>query len=604
MNVVFGIDFGTTNSLISLIDDSTSRDEEKRVFTGFDLRPLPSITCYKDDKFMFGQEAKALLEPNSENSSSHIIRSPKRLIGNGPISIVGRQFNPDEIVTEMMTYLKQEAEKHNDYPLNDPISKAIVSIPVNFDGKKRKELRQAILNAGINIVQFVHEPLAALYSYLRNLDEETYQDTFNELYMVFDWGGGTLDLTLCEVSDGRMTQIANAGDNEVGGDFVDEAIMKSVLKEHMERHGIEEDTDINPGKRAKLLEQCELAKIRLSDVDSFLIYVPDYYPGLGDAGDIEINLRVDQLEEITETYVKRGLFIIQQLLDSVQLDQRRIFKCLATGGMTNMPAIRSGLLQIFSSDRIQFASNGDRIISEGCAYIGFDQAKLTLAKPIEIMESRRDFIPIFRAGDVLPTETELIKEELILYCTDPRDGKAKAKIVRPRYAGLTSASDPRDSYGILAVRVDPKLKPFLERVKFTLTIDDNLIVRAEATSSYEQDTVVEEFFDLEFALKLRPNKFSEKKNKTEGKKKFKGPSIQAIQSIGLKSNITRKEGRYDLVSGEYLYEINSRYFDPANTKLHRLPGWSMTFQEMMTYVPCAICRQLHTSCKCSSLTNS
>ena len=259
--------------------------------------------------------------------------------------------------------------------VDSEFDRAVVSIPVAMDGRRRRELRDALMQAGINIVQFVHEPLAALYAHFREPERgaRSYRELADELALVFDWGGGTLDLTLCHLGKGTISQIANFGDNEVGGDYIDEAMMRFVLEEVGSENA---DLAVAPGARAKLLEQCEEAKIQLSKRDSALIFVPDFFLNAEDDNDIEFALTREQYDEIAEKFITRGVSSIDKLLDRLEIDRRRIALCLATGGMINTPSISSALVQLFGTDRLHISPRGDRIISEGCAWIANDEARL------------------------------------------------------------------------------------------------------------------------------------------------------------------------------------------------------------------------------------
>jgi molecular chaperone DnaK len=470
-----------------------------------------------------------------------------------------------------------------------------------MDGRKRRELRDALMQAGINIVQFVHEPLAALYAHFRQASTATgrYIDHAGELALVFDWGGGTLDLTLCQLGRNSLAQIANLGDNEVGGDYVDEAILRYVIEEHMRKHGLEHGSDINPGARAKLLEQCEKAKMRLSERKTALIYVPDYFDLDGDRRDIECNLKREQLDDIAGLFVRRGLDTITGLLGRLNLDQRRIALCLATGGMINMPSIRSALLQIFGADRLHISSRGDRIISEGCAWIAHDQARLTLAKPIEVVEARQSYLPVFREGDRLPIEGEVVAEDLIMYCVDPRDGKAKFQLVRPRHLGKKAASDARDTYTNLTVRVEPGSKPFFERIDLRFTIDDNLIVAVEASSSLINDSARDEIYELEFSLDTGNLVAAAGSGDKSGEYDvYRVEEALPEGSVCARSNVTKRNNRPDLVPGELLYQIDRHRFDLR----HPEPLPQLSQDEHLFYQPCSSCRRRYNdpACNCAS----
>jgi len=596
MSGAIGIDFGTTNSLISIVLSGKIKS-----YTENDL-PHPSVVCYSSHGVICGSEAKERIENLVTAEHDGIIRSPKRLLGKGTHFVLGREIEPSAMVAELMRHLKQHAIDQD--ASVSSFDEAVVSIPVAMDGRRRKELRDALMQAGIHIVQFVHEPLAALYAHFRTSDGlDNYNNHVGELALVFDWGGGTLDLTLCQVGRESITQIINLGDNEVGGDFIDDAIVRYVLEKHTSENNMKGQEDIHPSARAQLLEQCEKAKIWLSDEDDTFIYVPDYYAVDNATRHIQQDLTRDELARISETYVKRGLDTIDLLLGRLGIDQRRISICLATGGMINTPTIRSALLQIFGADRLHISPRGDRIISEGCAWIAHDEARLTLAKPIEVVEARQSYLPVFKAGDPLPIEGEIFTEKLIMYCVDPRDGKAKFQLVRPQQVGKTAAADPRDIYTNLTVRVDPGSKPFFERIDLSFTVDDNLIVEVEATSALHGDTDNEQIYDLEFSLATESLHSGNKKRVSGSGQKgvhSVNPSVEAmpVGAVCARSNVTRSSGRDDLVPGELLYQVNRHRFD----RRHPDPLPQISQDENLYYQPCSICRRRYNdpACNCGS----
>jgi molecular chaperone DnaK len=597
MSLTIGIDFGTTNSLFSVV----LKNGKVRSYLENDF-PHPSVVCYSAGETICGREAKELIDSMATAESDGIIRSPKRWLGKGVQHVLGRKLEPSAVVADLMRHLREQALERDSEICE--FDRAVVSIPVAMDGRRRRELRDALMQAGISIVQFVHEPLAALYAHFRNLDKGSrhYIDHAGDLALVFDWGGGTLDLTLCQLDSGSMSQIANVGDNEVGGDFIDEALQHYVLEKHMGAYGLAHGIDVNAGARAKLLEQCEKAKKRLSERETALVYVPDYFSIAGEASDIECTLERTELEEVAGDYVRRGLSTIDSLLGRLDLDQRRISLCLATGGMINMPAIRSALLQRFGTDRLHVSPRGDRIISEGCAWIAHDKTRVTLAKPLEVVEARQSWLAIFKEGDRLPIEGEVFKEDLILYCVDPRDGKAKFQFVRPRHLGRTAASDPRDTYTNLSLRVDPGSKPFFERLDLRLTIDADLIVAVEARSALTGDRDADEIYDLEFSLgtdTLVQGKVPPDSKKT--KKNHRASDVRKAMPAGavcMRSNVSVRPGRKELVPGELLYQVDPGSFDRRNPQ----PLPQICVDERLYYEPCSICgrRYNHPECSCAS----
>jgi molecular chaperone DnaK len=599
MSKVVGFDFGTTNSLISII---LKHGEIKSYTDG--VMPHPSVVCYSGDSVIAGRKAKDRLDANVMGISGNVVRSPKALLDRDyPVDVAGREKHPIDIVADLVRFLKNEAlqqqkiEQESDQ-LTD-FNRAVVTIPVGMCGKTRKSLRNAILKAGINIVTFVHEPLAALYGYFRqlpNMGNELLKRN-GQLILVFDWGGGTLDLTLCKVFNGMLIQVQNVGDNEVGGDRIDEALLNFVLDKHCEQHKLKELPLEQPNAKAKLLNRCETVKIELSNSDRRQpISILDYFSSeSSNDSDIEVWVTRQDLEKISQGIINRGIGCIKRLSASAGIDESSISLCLATGGMIKTPVIEQKLQEIFGLSRLVIAKNGDRIISEGAAWIAHDDADLVLAKTVEIKEARDSYFPIFKQGRELPKEGRIIEENTAFYCVDPRDGFAKFQICRTEAIHQKRmASDPRQTYDNLTVKVDKNAKPFYERLLVQSTIDDNLILNVRAESELndrEQDSV--EIHDLEFCIAF-PNSVESEVLEDNLKKNSEFPN----GAVTIRSNVTQDyfsdsnlprheiERRKNLcVPGELLYQITPQYFDTRNNPPE------IQVKEKMHYELCPICRK-------------
>jgi len=596
MAKIIGIDFGTTNSLISVILSGKAKNylNEQRM-------PHPSVVSYTGRAPVFGHIAKEQLADKSELIIDDIVKSPKSKLGKGPFLVSGRELEPSKVVADLMVFLKKNALSQVssiDNEHDTDFSKAVVSIPVAMDGRSRRELRDAMLQAGINIVYFVHEPLAALYCHFK--DKPNFSEAMSlmkgKLALVFDWGGGTLDLTLCSISSNTLTQIQNVGDNNVGGDYIDEAIRSFILEQHNNSYSIDDSLPINPGARAKLLHECEWAKINLSKKEKVLIYVPDYYAVPDEFRDIEVWLSRDQLNSLSENYINRGLNSISKLLKNLDIDQRRISLCLATGGMINMPIIKQRLLQMFSIDRLEISKKGDRIISEGCAWIAHDELCMTLAKPIEIKEARQSFYSVLKSETTLPLEGDILYEKFDLYCVDPRDGKAKIQIVKPQHIDKVAATDTRVTLDNLVVEVDTNAKPFFERLNLEFTIDDNFIVTVIASSALTQKADKCEIFDLEFWLSLpESSKFSNNDSSNIESDIVTNQVDRRESSIQARSNVTFRKNYDSMVPGELLYKYRPSSMDRES----RDRATDIQFEEKMYYAACAYCKQAPCQCKSS-----
>lgn len=575
-----GIDFGTTNSLISVI----TRDNRVKSFDD-SARPHPSVVRYEGDRVVCGKKARDKLEQLDVGVMGNTVRGPKRLISSETINVEGRLMTPVEVIGDYIRYLVSHA-RENDHDEVADLTRAVVTIPVALDGRGRKALREALLSAGVFVDMFVHEPLAALYGYFRDQMkfEETIRSFDGRLILVFDWGGGTLDLTLCKVVDGALVQVLSRGNNMVGGDYLDEAVLKYVTEEHAKKHGwtIETALPVNPGMKAKLLTQCEKAKITLSNRDKTNIFLPNYFQGEGDIAEIDIWMERRTLENICSQLVKQGIDEIESLLsvEHANVDPQTVALCLATGGMVNMPLIKAKLTEIFGVAGLHISDKGDRIISEGAAWIARDNIELTLAKPFELVEARNSLLTIIHQGTRLPVRGESIQKRQSMYCSDPRDGKAIFTFKRPQMVYKSAAADPRTTYGSLVVEINKDFPPLEERIELIVTVDDNLIAQCEAVAEDFQSPVLIDFYDLEFSLNAIAglNEPGNKKPRTRFSPKKDEP-----KQLLVRANVTSGKDDWYAVPGELLkgYNDNNIYLQKPLTETQQT--------EYVRYQPCSYC---------------
>ncbi|WP_080580002.1 Hsp70 family protein [Sinorhizobium fredii] len=602
-DVVFGIDFGTTNSLAAV----TVGGRTLALVDQFTLRPHPSVIWYRGGDIVVGREARQNMDLTETGAPPGFVRSPKMsLRRDGPIFVDGRPIEPTDAVAEVLKHLKNDAAVARGGALGKNLARAVFTIPVDFGGRERRALREAAGKAGIGVVQFVHEPVAALYAYLRSRP-----DLGRELarlegrsVLVFDWGGGTLDLTLCRIQGGAIMQVANLGDNDVGGDRFDERLRNHLRAKHATAHGIEDITVLEqPGMAAKLLHQCEVLKIHLSDpkTDSEEVIVRNYLKTDGPSRNLLGTVTRGELDGLSSSIVARGLARIDEILEQAQLSYQDIELCLATGGMVNMPAIRNGLTERFVG-RVPKLDNGDRIIAEGAAWIANDGLRLTLSKPIEILvadtSGRGAYHSLVDAGWTLPIENETQNvANTRLFCVDPREGVAVVEVAKPAKIGKVSPSAPRWTLCVAKVEVDANAQPLLERIECHLQIDHDYIARVTLRSTGRGASSSEEFHDLEFGLSLAEVS-PPSGNRGEGKASTpKDPAgeAQALANSNLvqRTNVARYDERDKLneeawryVPGDLVAKWRSGYFDTRSSA-----ATSRQLVERNFYVPCARCKR-------------
>lgn len=294
--------------------------------------------------------------------------------------------------------------------------------------------------------------------------------------------------------------------------------------------------------------------------------------------------------------VEEGILRIHGLLEKARISPSSVALCLATGGMVNMPLIKSRLREIFGPQRLHVSERGNTVISEGAAWIAHDKANLSLAKNVEILVARNTYFPVIKAGAFMPREGDVhAAETLSLYCTDPRDGIAQFQIAAPKKPGRQiQATDERDILNCLSIEVDPQARPFLESLTLDASVDENLILHASAKSlGWKNSSDSIEIHILEFGLRLPTLDAPD-----DGFDDLLEGSIHSPLpkgSIRLRSNVSSRK-LDSLVPGELLYQYNPSYFDrrldpPENQDLERL-----------YYTPCAICKRPsnHPQCRCAS----
>jgi molecular chaperone DnaK len=586
---VIGFDFGTTNSLISIVRGSRPIN-----YLDDESRPIPSVVCYEGNQTIVGRAAKQRLSQSGLGVQGNAVRSPKTLLGRDGVYIEGVERNPVDIVADVVKHVLDEAKKGRRGKDLGEISGAVVTIPVDMQGHRRRALRDAFRKAGLKIVQFVHEPLAALYGYFRAQDLSAMLRRYDrKLILVFDWGGGTLDLTLCRPIGELVVQLKNDGTDQVGGDVFDESIMNRLLQKVCASRQLEETVDIHPGAKARLLDLCERAKIDLSSRERASVYLDTFFRGEKDES-FDYTLGRAELEEIVSVHLENGFRRIGKILADAHCSPEQVALCLATGGMANMPAVRRRLNEMFGPERVQIPDGTQTLIAEGAAWIAADDARLQLAKSVELVLSRNSYLPLIKAGTLMPREKEVPTANFHLYCTDPRDGSAKFQICAPERAGKdVMPSEPRSHLENLTVKVDAKAQPFRERLELTVQVDDDLVLTAHARSLNIKDEDKREVHSLEFGLAFPVGHSPLRRGDKEGHD-GQPPKAHDRGSLSVRANVADKQD-LTLVPGELLgeYARANRY-----ESVYPTPEQS---EEGLYYAPCAGCGLASNDprCQCS-----
>lgn len=586
---VVGFDFGTTNSMASVVigDEVISFLENEQ--------PIPSVVSFEGGKVEVGRKAHDRLTSAGLGVQGSTVRSPKTLLGREEQLVDGVRRDPVQMVEYVLDHVRRfvlQTKAGRDLRMD----RVVATIPVNMEGRRRALLRQAFRQAGMSIVQFVHEPLAALYGYLRMSEgtSDLIRRYDGKLLLVFDWGGGTLDLTLCRVLNGMLVQVANDGTEEVGGDVFDEELRNEVERRSRAADALGDDVLVLPEARKRLLHECEKAKIRLSDRSTWNVYVDPYYQS-DEQTDLQVNLSRDDLQSVVGHLVAKGIARIESLLEREGFSTASVELCLATGGMVNMPMVTNRLDELFGPGRVHVSKRSASAIAEGAAWVAHDEARLHLAKNVELVLARNSYMPLLHAGLEMPVERELRRERFDLYCVDPSDGHGKFSIVSPHRPGpKVLANDKRRSLCNMLVKVDGKANPFRERLSLEVSVDENLVLTATAWSLNQKGRATAEVHDLEFALATpgaRNTWLDSELMDADGEASPHEPG-----NLVMRSNIAARKDD-SLVPGEVMHRLNPYYF-----RTERDPP-QIQVEERLYYAPCSGCGRASNDplCRCASL---
>lgn len=590
-NAVLGFDFGTTNSLASVVIGDA-------VITFLDNeQPIPSVVSFEGGKVEVGRKARDKLTSAGLGLQGSTVRSPKTLLGRDDLIIDGVRRDPVQMVEYVLNHVRRfvlQTSVGRDLAMDH----VVATIPVNMEGRRRALLRQAFRQAGMSVVQFVHEPLAALYGYLR--DAPTTDDLVRryngKLLLVFDWGGGTLDLTLCRVLDGLLVQVANDGTDDVGGDTFDEELRNEVERRSRAAQSLAGDIEVLPEARKRLMHECERAKINLSDRSTWNVFVDPYYQS-DEQSALQVNLSRDDLQDIVGHLVKKGVARIERLLEREGYSMASVELCLATGGMVNMPLVKNRLDELFGPGRVHVSRKSASAIADGAAWVAHDKARLHLAKNVELTLARNTHLPLLMAGLEMPLEREHRRERFSLYCVDPSDGFGKFNFVSPHRPGpRVLQNDKRRPLCSLMVKVDGKAKPFRERLELDVSIDENLILHARAWSLNQKGRAESEVHDLEFALATPGADRAWTDAGLLSVDKSAGGTNEP-GDLAVRSNLANREDNR-LVPGEIMAQVDPTYF-------HTSTNWSppeIQEEERLYYQPCSYCRRPSNDplCQCLS----
>ena len=350
MAKIIGIDLGTTNSALSVLEGG----EAKIIPNPEGNRTTPSVVAFKNGEIQVGEVAKRQAVTNPSTVSSI-----KRYMGDGSykVHMDGKDYTPQEISAMILQYLKSYAE---DY-LGEKVDKAVITVPAYFNDAQRQATKDAGKIAGLEVERIVNEPTAAALAYgLDKTDKE-------EKVLVFDLGGGTFDVSILELGDGVFDVLSTSGDNHLGGDDFDQKIMDYLVAEFKKEHGV----DLSKDKMAlqRLKDAAEKAKKDLSGVSTTQISLPFITASAEGPLHLELTLTRAKFEELTHDLVERTKQPVRQALKDAGLSQSDIDEVILVGGSTRIPAVVEAVRKETGKEPNK-SVNPDEVVAMGAAIQG------------------------------------------------------------------------------------------------------------------------------------------------------------------------------------------------------------------------------------------
>lgn len=351
MSKVIGIDLGTTNSVVSVMEGG-----EPTVITNSEgSRITPSVVGFtKDGQRLVGQLAKRQAVSNPDRTISSI----KRHMGdpNYKVTIDGKDYTPQEISAMILQKLKGDAEAY----LGETVTQAVITVPAYFNDSQRQATKDAGKIAGLDVLRIVNEPTAAALAYGLDKDKD-------ETILVFDLGGGTFDVSILELSEGTFEVQATNGDTHLGGDDFDQKIIDWMVGEFKQENGIDLSQDKMAAQRLK--EAAEKAKIELSSMTQTNINLPFITADASGPKHLDLTLTRAKFNELTSDLVERTVGPTRKAMADADLTADDIDKIILVGGSSRIPAVQDAIRNILHKEPSK-GVNPDECVSVGAAIQG------------------------------------------------------------------------------------------------------------------------------------------------------------------------------------------------------------------------------------------
>ena len=401
MGAIIGMDFGTTNSLCAWMDG----DRPALIHNRRGGRITPSVVAATaKGEILVGESAKNQALVNPENTVAGI----KRQVGSGGlVSLGGRSWRPEELAALILSSLRLDAESH----LGTDIERAVVTVPANFSDRQRRGIVEAGRLAGLEVLRVVNEPTAAAVAHAWAASSSRPGDGEKSLVLVYDFGGGTFDVTLLEQKGRACEVLASRGDGRLGGADIDRELYRRAAAAFREEYGL--DVEADRFLAQQLAEASELAKMELSDREESAVGIPFAVAG-GRVVHPLWTLTRGRFEELAGPYVERSLELTERVLADAGLGAGRVDRLVLSGGSSRMPLVRALLAQRLGL-KPQGGVNPEEIVALGAAVwslVDDQPGRLRIrdvvsrSYGVEIDGGR--FVPLIRKNIPVPAESRRV----------------------------------------------------------------------------------------------------------------------------------------------------------------------------------------------------
>ena len=350
MAKIIGIDLGTTNSCVSVMEGG----EAVVIANAEGARTTPSVVAFtKNGERLIGQVAKRQAITNPDKTISSI----KREMGSDyKVTIDDKKYTPQEISAMVLSKLKSDAESY----LGETVSQAVITVPAYFNDSQRQATKDAGKIAGLEVLRIINEPTAAALAYGMDKDGE-------QKIMVYDLGGGTFDVSILEIGDGLFEVLATGGNTRLGGDDFDEKIISYLVEEFKKENGI--DLSVDKMAMQRLKEAAEKAKIELSGVTTSNINLPFITADATGPKHLDITLSRSKFDELTADLVEKTMEPTRKALQDAGLSASEIDKVLLVGGSSRIPAVQEAVKNFIGKEPHK-GINPDECVAMGAAIQG------------------------------------------------------------------------------------------------------------------------------------------------------------------------------------------------------------------------------------------